>query len=158
MAKLSPEQQQSVESWAEAGATLNDVQGRLKTEFGLSLTYLDARMLMIEIGVRLKEKVKDAPPEPAVAAAAADVSAPSAAADWNPAAAEGGKVSVTADAVPMEGAIASGQVTFSDGRSAVWFVDPAGRLGLRAQDPAYQPPPADISVFEQQLDALLQGL
>ena len=156
MAKLSPEQQQQVESWAEAGANLNDIQSRLKAECGISMTYLDARMLMIEIGVRLKEKVKEVPPPvaPDLAAVGADAKAE----DWNSGTPVDGQVSVTADEVPVAGAMASGKATFSDGKSAVWFVDQDGRLGLKAPDPAYQPPPGDIPVFEQQLDALLQSL
>ena len=45
MDKLSPEQQSALEQWAADGATLNDIQQRLKTAFGISITYLDARML-----------------------------------------------------------------------------------------------------------------
>jgi hypothetical protein len=156
MATLSPEQTRQVESWAEAGATLNDIQSRLKAEFDILLTYLDARMLLIDIGVRLKEKAKPAPPS--VAPAESAVTAPPAAEDWTAGAPPVGNVRVTADAAPAAGAIASGSVTFSDGKSAKWFVDQNGRLGLTAPDPAYQPPPGDIPSFEQQLDALLQSL
>ena len=156
MAKLSPEQQQQVETWAEGGATLNDIQNRLNSEFGISLTYLDARMPMIEIGIRLKEKVREAPQ------AAVDEKthgeAPTTAGDQNPAAAVDGSLSVTADEIPAAGAIASGKATFSDGITVIWFVDQTGRLGIKAPEPGYQPPPADIPVFEERLDALLRSL
>jgi len=158
MANLSPEQLQQVESWAEAGANLNDIQSRLKSDFGISLTYLDARMLMIETGVRLKEKAKEVP-KPAPEAEPAPATVPAMAEDWS--AGEpvgGGGVSVTADATPAPGAIASGRATFSDGQSAIWYVDQNGQLGIKAPTPGYQPPPNDIPSFEQQLDALLQGL
>lgn len=156
MANLSPEQTQQVESWAEAGATLNDIQSRLKAEFDILLTYLDARMLLIDIGVRLKEKAKPVPPPEVPAESTA--TAPPTAEDWTAAAPAGGGVHVAADPTPIAGAIASGRATFSDGKSASWFVDQSGRLGLKAPDPAYEPPPGDIPLFEQQLDALLQGL
>lgn len=151
MANLSPEQTQQVESWAEEGATLNDIQSRLKAEFDILLTYLDARMLLIDIGVRLKEKAKTVPPPESA------VTVPPTAEDWTAAVPSGRGVHVTADQAPIAGAIASGGVTFSDGKSASWFVDQNGRLGLKAPDPAYEPPPGDIPSFEQQLDALLQS-
>lgn len=160
MANLSPEQLQQVESWAEAGANLNDIQSRLKSDFGISLTYLDARMLMIETGVRLKEKAKEVfKPSPEAEPAPAPAPAPTTAEDWSASDSGGtGGVSVTADATPAPGAIASGRATFSDGQSAIWYVDQNGQLGIKAPTPGYQPPQNDIPIFEQQLDVLLQGL
>ena len=55
MSNLTPEQLAQVEQWAADGATLNDVQTRLKNELGISLTYLEARLLMLDVGVRLKD-------------------------------------------------------------------------------------------------------
>lgn len=156
MANLSHEQQRQVESWAEGGATLNDIQSRLKSEFGIALTYLDARMLMIETGIHLKEKAKALPRPDATNESV--VAAPSVTEEWSSGPSASGSVKVTADSIPSQGFIASGKATFSDGMTAAWFVDEGGRLGLRASDPAYQPPPGDIPVFEQQLDALLQSL
>ena len=65
MANLSPDQKQQVETWAADGANLNDIQDRIKTEFGLTLTYMEARLLMIDLEVKLKDKNKV--PEPAAA-------------------------------------------------------------------------------------------
>jgi hypothetical protein len=64
MSQLSQEQLAQVENWAAEGANLNQVQDRLKTEFGITLTYLDARLLMLDMGVRLKEKPRDVPKSP----------------------------------------------------------------------------------------------
>lgn len=161
MATLSSEQQQQVETWACEGANLNEIQSRLKAEFGITLTFLDARMLLLDIGVKLKEKPKPVEkPSPEVAPPAMQTPT---ADDWNAAPASsdavGGQgVSVSADSIPVPGAIASGKAVFSDGKAVVWFVDQNGRLGLNAPDPGYQPPPADIPLFEQQLDALLASL
>lgn len=152
MAKLSSEQQQQVNQWAGEGANLNDIQSRLKSEFGITLTYLEARMLLIDLGVKLQEKPK--PVEPAAESVVSQTS-PETGTEAGPAA---GRVSVKADAEPLSGTMASGSVLFSDGKSAVWYVDQMGRLGLKAPEPGYQPPPADIPSFEEQLDALLSGL
>lgn len=164
MSQLSPEQLAHVEQWAAAGANLNQVQDRLKTEFGISLTYLDARLLMVDIGVRLQEKpresVKPAEPEPPPAAPAL----PAADETWNenfddttsdgvpPACA----VTLTADPVAISGALISGKVNFSDGQTAAWYLDQMGRLGLSGAPQGYQPPKEDIPHFQQQLDLLMQ--
>ena len=163
MAKLTAEQQEQMAAWAEAGASLNDVQTRLKSEFGITLTYLEARMLLMDVGVRIKDKPKTEPAEDTAApgdlgAARPPDDAPSFDAPPLAPPAGGGGVSVTADRVAVPGAVASGKATFSDGKTAVWYVDEFGRLGVKAGEPGYQPPPQDIPLFEQQLDALLASL
>lgn len=67
-----------------------------------------------------------------------------------------GNVTVTLDVVTLPGTMVSGKATFSDGKTASWYLDQFGRLGLRAVEPGYQPPPADIPVFQKQLQRLLQ--
>ena len=147
MAKLTPEQQTAVEQWAAEGATLNDIQQRLKAQFDLTLTYLDARLLVMDLNVKLKDKERPKEPEPAVAA-------PEAAIEGAPVA-EPGKIAVSLDELAISGAMCSGMVTFSDGKTAGWYIDQDGRLGLRAPDPAYQPPPADVPVFQEELERVL---
>ena len=159
MANLTPEQLETVTQWAADGANLNEVQSRLKSEFDITLTYLDARMLLLDVGVRLKEKERPAPPpEPEPTPAAA----PPSAEDWQSAdgtdAPPASQVHVSADPVPLEGTMASGKATFSDGEVVVWYVDASGRLGMKAPFAGYKPPVADIPVFEQKLDLLLQSL
>jgi hypothetical protein len=154
MPQLTPDQLARVEAWAAEGATLNQIQDRLKTEFALVLTYLEARLLVAEVGVRLKDKErpveKPAEPEPAPAAPEADTDAAEGAAS--------GTVQLSVDTLTVPGALASGKVTFSDGVAAAWYVDQMGRLGLSGAPQGYQPPPGDVPVFQQQLDrALMQA-
>ncbi|MCA1963213.1 MAG: hypothetical protein LDL31_04650 [Prosthecobacter sp.] len=162
MSNLTQEQLAKVEQWAAEGATLNDVQSRLKAEFGISLTYLEARLLMLDIGVRLKDKPREqsAKPEPAPPQQpqtnqeeAEDIDLP-AAAETEPAV--GREVTLTADQIAIPGALISGKVTFSDGQSAAWYLDQFGRLGLSGAPQGYQPPKGDIPKFQQQLDMLMQ--
>ena len=70
MVELTVEQKQKVSEWAEAGATLNELQSRLKTEFGLTMTYMEARLLAMELEVRLKDKTVKAAPVAEAAAVA----------------------------------------------------------------------------------------
>lgn len=141
MAKLTPEQQTAVEQWAAEGANLNEVQQKLKAEFGISMTYLDARLLMVDLDLKLKEKERAKEPEATPAAL--------------PATGEAGAVTVTLDELAIEGAMCSGKVTFSDGKIAGWYIDQQGRLGMKAPEPGYKPPEADVPVFQEELERVL---
>ena len=159
MAKLTKEQEQAVAQWAGEGANLNDIQARLKSEFDVTMTYLDARLLVMGLNVKLKEKRKDTPPEEKIEAASPPSESGLAAEDAEllpPAGAPGGKVNISVDQLAIPGTMVSGKATFSDGITAAWYLDQTGRLGLKAPTPGYQPPAADIPVFQQELDLALQ--
>ena len=49
------------------------------------------------------------------------------------------------------GALVSGSVTFSDGKSAVWHLDQFGRLALAPKQHGYKPSPADVQAFQREL-------
>jgi hypothetical protein len=51
---LTPEQKQTVSGWISSGASIADVQKRLREEFQLSLTYIDTRFLIDDLGLNLK--------------------------------------------------------------------------------------------------------
>lgn len=160
MANLSLQQRQFVEQWAAEGASLNQIQDRLRTECSITLTYMETRLLIMELGLKIQDKPREAPPEekPAPAApepagddevsVADEVIAPDAPAG-------GGELKVTVDEVPLPGALISGMATFSDGSTVQWFLDQMGRFGMRGPAPGYQPPAADIPAFQRELDTLL---
>jgi len=154
MANLTPEQRTALEQWAADGATLNDVQQRLKAQFDVSLTYLDARLLLLELQVKLKDKPRDEPKpeEPAPIAPQQPIED---AALPNEAAPAGGQVSISIDEITLPGSLVSGKVNFSDGKTVGWYLDQSGRLGLRGQEPGYKPPAADVPVFQAELDRVL---
>lgn len=154
MPQLTPDQLARVEAWAAEGATLNQIQDRLKTEFALVLTYLEARLLVAEVGVRLKDKERpvEKPAESEPAPVAPEAAEDAASGDAT------GTVQLSVDTITVPGALASGKVTFSDGVAAAWYVDQMGRLGLSGAPQGYQPPAGDVPVFQQQLDrALMQA-
>lgn len=161
MSQLSPEQLAQVEIWAADGANLNAVQDRLKTEFGITLTYLDARLLMLDVGVRIKDKPREViTPAPTSAPTAEE---PAELETWQEGLDAGGDrpvpslgIQMSADQIAIPGALISGKVIFSDGVQASWFLDQMGRLGLNGSPAGYQPPPADVPQFQQQLELLMQ--
>ncbi len=169
MANLTSEQRQLVEQWAAEGANLNQIQDRLRNECALTLTYMETRLLIMELGVKIQDKPREAPPEekPAPAPAPADDGEDAGDyADENgvadelmpPDGAPAGDtpLSISVDDLPPPGAIISGRVTFSDGVTAQWFMDQTGRFGMRGPAPGYQPPPSDIPTFQNELDRILQ--
>lgn len=174
MAELTAEQKQKVGEWAEAGATLNEIQSRLKSEFGLSMTYMEARLLMMELEVRLKDKAKAHAQTEVLQAGNAispdehDVEEPSKDApvdfsevdDVDPTGPgpTGAAFSMEADEIMVPGTLVSGSATFSDGMKARWFLDQMGRLSLKADKPGYQPPTADVPKFQQGLEKILLKL
>jgi hypothetical protein len=151
---LTDEQKTAVKNWLEAGAGLSEVQKRVREEFGVSLTYLDTRLLVDDLKVALKdpepEPTPAEPESPAPSAADADLS-PDAGA---PAPAAGGSVKVTIDQIMKPGTMISGRVTFSDGENAAWYMDQTGRLGLDAATIGYRPTEKDVLAFQVELQRL----
>jgi hypothetical protein len=51
---LSVDQKKAVTDWVAAGASISDVQKRLREEFKVSLTYMDTRFVIDDLGLALK--------------------------------------------------------------------------------------------------------
>jgi hypothetical protein len=143
---LDETQRRQVAAWINEGLKLAEIQKRLESELGLRLTYLEVRFLVDD----LKLKPKDPPPLPKPATKLEDALPPAPAAP--------GKVSVTVDQLARPGALVSGKVKFSDGKTAEWLLDRAGRLGLVSSEKGYKPPTADVQEFELALQQELQKL
>lgn len=154
---LSDEQKSAVAAWLEAGATLSDVQKRLREEFQVSLTYLDTRLLIDDLKIQIKDPEPEAKPvEPAAEAATLPPEAPPFADDElaPPPVPGGAKVNVSIDQIMKPGTMISGKVTFSDGEIADWYLDQTGRLGLNADTPGYRPAERDVLAFQVELQRL----
>jgi hypothetical protein len=145
---LDETQKKKVAAWIEEGLKLAEIQKRLETEFGLRVTYLDVRLLVDDLKLKPKDPVPPpkppAPPEPNPGLA--------------PAAVPAGKISVSVDQLTRPGALVSGKVTFSDGKSAEWILDQSGRLGVVPAEKGYKPSPPDLQEFQIALQAELQKL
>lgn len=138
---ISDEQRQEVIRWVEDGVSPGEVQKLLKEQFGLTLTYLDLRLLLDDLKVVPKEEPEPEPP-------AADTPAEPAAEDLPTGP---GSVRVTLDQITRPSALVSGKVTFSDGQRAEWYVDTMGRPALHPETPGYRPSQDDIMAFQMEL-------
>jgi hypothetical protein len=65
---------------------------------------------------------------------------------------------VSVDQVTRPGALVSGKVKFSDGKSADWYMDQTGRLGVVPKEQGYKPTPADVQEFQLALQDELAKL
>lgn len=143
--QLTDDQKSALHAWAAAGASIADLQKRLKEEFGIGVTYMDARFLVLDLGITIREAEPETEAKPAEGEVVAAEAAP----------APGG-VSVTMDSIAVPGALVSGKVTFSDGETAVWMLDQYGRPGLDPDTPGYRPNQEDIVDFQKQLSDLMR--
>lgn len=166
---ISDEQRNSIKEWLADGASLADVQKNLKDEYQLTMTYMDVRLLVLEIGAEVQDEPEPEPePEPAPAPPPAAVEPPPARpGPWaNPPDADAGpegdetipepSVSLSIDRLVVPGAMVSGDVTFSDGVKARWMIDRSGRFGLEPEQDGYQPSEMDLQMFQAELRAELQ--
>lgn len=155
---LSDSQKSQVATWLREGAKLAEVQKRIETEFGLRLTYMEVKFLVSDLQVLPKDADAEKPaPTPAAPAAApapapaAQPAAPSGFADPDEVLPASG-VKVSLDQLARPGALVSGNVTFSDGKSATWYLDQMGRLGVAPKDKGYRPSQADMQQFQMTLE------
>jgi hypothetical protein len=158
---LDDTQRKKVAGWIAEGMKLSEIQNRLAADFGMRMTYMDVRFLVDDLKLTPKdiEPPKPAAPAPTLAATPPPPSPLNPAAQNPPAptAATGG-VSVVVDQLTRVGAVVSGKVTFSDGKTADWYIDQTGRLGLAPQQAGYRPAAADVQQFQAALEAELGRL
>lgn len=140
--KLSDDQKSALHRWAAEGASIADLQKRLKDEFDLGVTYMDARFLVLDLGIELKEPTKEEEKKQPDEEAAKPVPT--------------GTVEVTMDSIALPGALISGKVVFSDGESAIWMLDQHGRPGLDPDTPGYRPSQEDVIEFQRQLSEMIR--
>jgi hypothetical protein len=152
--ELTEAQKQSVKQWAKEGCGLSEIQKKITADLGVAMTYMDVRLLMLDMGINLQEKSRPAE---------VDMSASAHSEDMDPGpknrgaglsgaeSTRSGGVSVAVDRVTAPGSVASGTVTFSDGVSASWHLDQLGRLALKAGRPGYTPSQQDVQALQREL-------
>lgn len=140
--ELNDIQKQAVAEWVAEGVSLSDVQKRIALEFEIPMTYMDVRLLVIDLDVDI---VEEPDPEPEKEEETENASA-----------GDSGGVDVDVDAITRPGAIVSGTVVFTDGVKASWYMDQSGRLALDAGQPDYKPSEEDLQLFQQSLREALK--
>jgi len=156
---LDDAQRQKVVGWIAAGANLATIQKQLTSELGVNLTYMQVRLLVDDLKLTPRDTERPRSLElgarPVAAATPGDtppggspIGPAEPAEDLAPGA---GKVSISVDQLARPGSIVSGKVTFSDGKSADWYLDQMGRLGLVPSEKGYKPSTPDVQAFQMQL-------
>lgn len=174
--KLDEAQLRKVAAWVAEGLSLADIQKRIASELGVSLTYMELRFMVDDLKLVPKDAARPkenklptlpapvktaegqesagaAPPGSSRGGSPASGPAPPAGAD-----AAGRGVSVVVDTVARPGALVSGSVRFSDGQTGGWYMDQYGRLGVAPAKQGYKPSPADMTAFQQALETELSRL
>jgi hypothetical protein len=147
--ELTEDQKQAVSQWVEEGCGLSDIQKRLSSELGITLTYMDVRFLVIDLGLELSTPQEEEPEaSPAPGDSPADAAVPGTGLP-------GGGVAIEVDRITKPGSLVSGTVSFSDGVSGTWSVDQFGRLGLSTGSPDYKPSQEDLEAFQTELKQAL---
>jgi hypothetical protein len=161
MTTLTDAQKDQVRAWLREGLQLAEIQGRLVAEQGLSLTYFELKLLVSDLNLVPKDRERTeaprtlgAPPSPAPSGRSPGAAPPSAS---QPPPAGGtpparGRVTIAVDQLTQPGAMVSGGVTFSDGKTGKWFVDELGRLSVAPSEPGYRPPAQDMQEFQTALE------
>ncbi len=158
---LNDAQRKQVAAWVADGLKLSEIQSRLASELGVGLTYMEVRLLVDDLKLTPKDPE---PPKPAAPIATADTmaKAPEALEETAPAPAAppgaAASVSVTVAKLARPGTLVSGNVTFSDGITAEWYLDQTGRLGVVPKQQGYKPSAADVQQFQMALEGELAKL
>ena len=127
---LSDEQKRVIAERLNDGASIADIQSLITNEFEVAATYMETRFLIDDLNLELQDQEK----------VSADLNAPSnsgnpsaggsggildqSGAETKQAGSSSGSVTVDIDSIKRPGTAISGTVTFSDGVSAKWYVEP----------------------------------
>jgi hypothetical protein len=144
---LTQEQREHVRTWIESGDSLSDIQKKLTELLEATMTYMEVRFLVDDLGLDIKSNKSQA------ASIASESNADSLQAEG----ATLGDVSVTVSKIQRPGSLLSGSVTFSDGVVADWQIDSMGRLGVIPPSPEYKPSQEDVQAFQRELQHQLQA-
>lgn len=159
---LDEAKKQTVRKWIEDGLKLSEIQTRLSSEFGLSMTYMEVRFLMDDLKLQPQDKVVEPPadlkPSPEKGPTEEVSDEPLGEPEEMLPEPTGGmpsSVSVVVDQIARPGALISGKVTFSDGKNAQWQLDQYGRLGVAPEEKGYKPSQPDVVAFQTELQNTL---
>ena len=157
--QLEPAQLEAVKSWLSEGASLSDVQKRLKEKFGISMLYLDLRMLVLDIGASVKEAPKKTePPKPPTDAPVAPDAEDALYDEEDLPAGDMPRINITIDRIMKPGALVSGEAMFPGNQKIHWVLDRSGRLAIDQAPPGFAPTQDEAVAFQHALrDTLMKN-
>ena len=129
------------------GLSLSDIQKALKNELELDMTYFDLRMIVADLDIDWPTQKE----EPEDEDCTEEEVQPEAVQE------EVSGCQVEISKIVRPGASLSGDVVFSSGIKAEWFIDSFGRLGLNPENEDDKPTPEDIQEFQMVLQQKLSG-
>ena len=132
--QLSPEQIQSIRTWAEEGLDLNAIQKRLHEDLNIKLTFMDTRFLLQDLDIRISQ------PEP------------------EPEAEQPGELPGTMpppDEITPPHALMAGKVLFKSGAQGAWDIDRTGRINWDVT--LGEPTADDLREFETELQSVIRS-
>lgn len=165
---LSEEQITQIQSWADDGDGLSEIQNKLGSEMDIRVTYMEMRFLIDDIGVQLQSDPEPEPEEPEEEQQEEPVPevpeqiAPEPTDELSEPAPEGTpaeeavEVSVTVDQVQRPGTMISGIVSFGGDNTAEWSLDQMGQLGMKPKNEGFRPTEAQVMAFQQELQKVVQ--
>ncbi len=146
---VNEQQLAAIKTWAAGKVDLNGIQKKLQSEFGLHLTYMEVRFLMLDHGIELvTETEKEGTP------AASSPDAQQQATQETPPVEQGGKVRVELDDLQLPGTLLSGKAHFPGGAEGAWQIDQLGRFGWSQLSGT--PSADEMQSFQQELTAMLR--
>jgi len=165
---FTDEQISTLKESAENGAQLNELQSIIQDTFGKSITYMETRFLISDLGIEISSQT----PETESAVPSTDFSVnsePSINLEeqglhnedtdlHNEEEILDSGVSISIDDSPEPGTLLSGTVIWSDGEKAQWLIDETGGLDMKTEDPNYQPSNSDIESFQTNLREMIDKL
>ncbi len=141
---ITPEQTDLLRQWAAEGLDLNQIQKKINQEFGISITYMDTRFLLMDLGIDLVQpKQEDTtadsmPVSPLGGAPASRL----------------GATHVTIDEITPPHALLCGKVTFKSGCTGTWCIDKMGRIDWAPI--SGEPTDEDMQAFQTELQKVLR--
>lgn len=149
---FSDEQIAMIQSWADEGDGLSEIQKKLDSEMEVKVTYLELRFLIDDLGVKIPEIQPEVEDEDETVSEDDDTDSE----EEVEKVASGDDAVVSISALQRPGALISGTVAFAGGESAEWWLDQMGQLGMNPKNEDFRPSEAQMISFQKELQRTVQ--
>lgn len=139
---LSQEQKSLIEQWVNEGQDFNALQKSINNQFGLKLTFMDTRFLILDMGLQIQTKEEDPSEtrEPALTTTKGT-----------------GQLELSISEITRPGMAVSGDVIFPSGAFGIWFIDSQYRIGIDPDASSPEPTEKDMNSFQTEIKGFLRN-